>query len=171
VIELLSIEKIQKRVKELAGEISKDYNDRVPILIGVLNGSFIFLSDLARELTIDCEVDFIKVNSYDGKESSGTVHLLKDISADITNRHIILVEDIVDSGLTMNFLIKRLEGSNPASVAVVTLLFKSEIAQLNLELNYVGFEIPSDFVVGYGLDVEQKMRNLKSIYRLEENDF
>jgi len=164
--ELISEKEIKAKVKALAKEISRDYEGRTPILIGVLNGSFIFMADLVRELTIDCEVDFIKISSYDGTESSGTVHLLKDISADITGRHVIIVEDIVDSGLTMRFLRQRLAGADPASISVVTLLFKKEVAKLNFELDYVGFEIPPDYVVGYGLDYNQKMRNLKSVFRL-----
>lgn len=166
--ELISEKQIKSRVKELAEEISDKYRGKTPILIGVLNGSFIFLADLVRELTIDCEVDFIKISSYEGTRSVGTVHLLKDISADITGRDIIIIEDIIDSGLTMNFLKTRLEGANPASLAITTLLFKKEVAKLNFMIDFVGFEIASDFVVGYGLDLNQKKRNLKSIFRIEQ---
>lgn len=170
--ELLTEQQIRTRVKELAADISGDYRGRVPIFIGVLNGCFVFLADLVRELTIECEIDFIKLSSYEAQQSAGTVHLLKDISADITGRDVIIAEDIVDSGLTMNFLKTRLNNAAPSSVAFVTLLFKKEVARLNFELNYVGFEIPPDFVVGYGLDYDQKMRNRRSIYRLdgEERD-
>ncbi|HHZ80321.1 MAG TPA: hypoxanthine phosphoribosyltransferase, partial [Candidatus Marinimicrobia bacterium] len=110
----------------MAAEISKDYSDRTPIFVGILNGSFVFMADLLRELTEDSEVDFLKVSSYEGTETSGTVHLLKDISAEITGRDIVIVEDIIDSGLTINFIVRRLKESGPSSVAVATLLFKKE---------------------------------------------
>ena len=165
--ELFSEQTIETRVKQLAAEINADFAGKAPILIGVLNGSFIFMADLVREISIECEVDFIKISSYEGTSSQGTVHLLKDISADITGRDIIIVEDIVDSGLTMNFLMSRLEGAGPTTISVATLLFKKEVARLTFELDYVGFTIPKDYVVGYGLDFDQKMRNLKGIYRLD----
>ncbi len=168
--ELISEADIQNRVREIAGEISKDYADRTPIFVGILNGSFIFLADLVRELAIDSEVDFMKVSSYDGHESTGTVHLVKDISAEITGRDVIIVEDIIDSGLTINFLVHRIKETAPSSVAVATLLFKKEVAQLNFRPDYVGFEIPPDYVVGYGLDHDQKMRNLKAIHVLDHQD-
>ncbi len=165
--ELFSEQTIETRVKQLAAEINADFAGKAPILIGVLNGSFIFMADLVREISIECEVDFIKISSYEGTSSQGTVHLLKDISADITGRDIIIVEDIVDSGLTMNFLMSRLEGAGPTTISVATLLFKKEVARLTFELDYVGFTISKDYVVGYGLDFDQKMRNLKGIYRLD----
>ncbi len=165
---LISNDEIQRRIKVIADAISEQFKDEIPILIGVLNGSFIFISDLMRKLNIDCEMDFIKMSSYAGKESVGTVTLLKDISADITGRHVIIVEDIIDSGLTIKFLRDRLEGANPKSVTIVTLLLKTDIAKLDFEVDYVGFEIPPEFVVGYGLDYNQKLRHLPEIYRLEE---
>ena len=168
--EFLSEQAIRDRVCEMAAEISKDYSDHAPIFVGILNGSFIFMADLLRELTVDSEVDFLKVSSYDGIESSGTVHLLKDISAEITGRDIIVVEDIIDSGLTINFIVRRLKESDPSSVAVATLLFKKEVAQLNFDPDYIGFTIPPDFVVGYGLDHNQKMRNLRNICVLDQKD-
>jgi hypoxanthine phosphoribosyltransferase len=164
---LISEEKIQSRISELATDISNEFKDEIPILIGILNGSFIFMSDLMRKLTIDCEMDFIKLSSYAGKESVGTVTLLKDISANITNRHVIVVEDIIDSGLTIKFLRDRLQGAKPKSVTIVTLLLKPEIANLDFDVDYVGFEIPPEFVVGYGLDYNQKLRHLPEIYRIE----
>ena len=167
--EILTEKQIKLRVKELAAEISHHYSDKVPIFIGVLNGCFIFLADLLRELSIECEVDFIKLSSYTGKESLGTVHLLKDISAEITQRDVIIAEDIVDTGVTMNFLKTRLDDANPSSLRFVTLLFKKDVAQLNFKLDYIGFEIPSDYVVGYGLDYNQKMRNLRSVYSLGDS--
>jgi len=164
---LISEEKIHSRIRELATDISNEFKDEIPILIGILNGSFIFISDLMRKLTIDCEMDFIKLSSYAGKESIGTVTLLKDISANITGRHVIIVEDIIDSGLTIKFLRDRLQGAKPKSVTIVTLLLKPEIANLDFEVDYVGFEIPPEFVVGYGLDYNQKLRHLPEIYRIE----
>lgn len=165
---LISNEEIQSRIKDIADDISERFKDDIPILIGVLNGSFIFISDLMRRLNIDCEMDFIKISSYAGKESVGTVTLLKDISANITGRHVIIVEDIIDSGLTIKFLRDRLEGAQPKSVTIVTLLLKPDIANLDFEVDYVGFEIPPEFVVGYGLDYDQKLRHLPEIYKLEE---
>ncbi|MDP7558091.1 MAG: hypoxanthine phosphoribosyltransferase [Candidatus Marinimicrobia bacterium] len=166
--ELISAAQLAKRIGEMGKEISRDYKGREPIFVGVLNGSFIFMADLLREVTIDCEVDFIKLSSYEGNASSGTIHLRKDISSDVAGRNVIIVEDIVDSGLTINFLKSRIEDSMPSSVAVVSLLFKREVAKLNFDLDYVGFEIPADYVVGYGLDMDQKKRNLKGIFSIED---
>ena len=160
-------EQIRDRVKALGAELSNKFRDEIPIFIGVLNGSFVFLADLLRELTIDCEMDFIKLSSYEKTLSTGIVHLLKDISADITGRHVIIVEDIIDSGLTISFLKNRLEGAIPKSVTTVSLLLKPEVAKLDFSIDFVGFEIPSDYVVGYGLDMNQKLRHLPDIYRLE----
>ncbi len=165
---LISEKEIQSRITEIARDLSNKFKDEVPILIGVLNGSFIFISDLMRKMTIDCEMDFIKMSSYAGKESVGTVTLLKDISANITGRHVIIVEDIIDSGLTIKFLRDRLQGAKPKSVNIVTLLLKPDIANLDFKVDYIGFEIPPEFVVGYGLDYNQKLRHLPEIYRLEE---
>ncbi|MBO8131179.1 MAG: hypoxanthine phosphoribosyltransferase [Candidatus Marinimicrobia bacterium] len=163
-IELISEEEIKNKVVELAKRISKDYKDKNPIFIGVLNGSFIFMSDLMRELDIDAEVDFIKISTRaDSTESSGTVRLIKDISCDITRRDVVVVEDIVDSGLSIRFLKARLEESGPKSVKFVTLLIK-ESAKLDFDIDYVGFKIPDKYVVGYGLDLAQHLRNLKSIF-------
>ena len=162
--EIISETEIEKRVSELAKEISDDYKDKVPILIGVLNGSFIFFSDLFRKMDIDGEVDFIKISSYANETStSGTVRLLKDISCDITKRDIIIVEDIVDSGLTIKFLKNRLEEGSPNSVKFVSLLMKKS-ADVDFPIDYIGFKIPNKYVVGYGLDLAQKLRNLRSIY-------
>jgi|TARA_B110000914_G_scaffold223009_1_gene237644 hypoxanthine phosphoribosyltransferase len=165
--ELISENQIQDKVKEIAADISQKYSGEAPILIGILNGSFIFCADLIRELDIDCEIDFIKVSSYMGTESVGTVKLRKDISADITNRHVIIVEDIIDSGITIKFIKDRMLEAGPKSVAIVTLLMKPDIAKLDFKIDWVGFEIPPEFVVGYGLDYDQLYRNLKAIYCLE----
>lgn len=163
----LSEEQIQRRVKELAARINEDYAGKVPIFIGILNGSFIFFSDLVREISLDCEVDFLKLSSYgDAKISSGQVKLLKDLNCQVNGRDIIVVEDIVDSGLSMDFMKQLVMRENPASFRVVTLLLKKSVSKVSFPIDYVGFEIPPEFVIGYGLDYAQKVRNLKGIYRL-----
>ena len=166
---VISDEDIQKRVNEIAIDLSKKFKEEVPILIGILNGSFIFMADLIRALDIDCEMDFIKLASYKGSHSTGTVRLLKDISAEITGRHVVIVEDIIDSGLTIKFIKDRLQDAAPASLMIVTLLLKPDVANLDFPIDIVGFEIAPDFVVGYGLDYDQKMRHLPAIYRIEKD--
>ena len=167
-IKIIDEVSIQKRVKEIAIELTSKFKDKKPIFIGVLNGSFIFISDLVRNLNINCEIDFIKVSSYKGQDTTGTVKLLKDISADITNRDVVIVEDIIDSGITIEFLVKRLKGASPKSISIVTLLLKPDIARLSLPIDIIGFEIAPDFVVGYGLDYDQDLRHLPEIYRLDK---
>ena len=160
-------EQIRKRIKELAVCINADYAGKTPIFIGVLNGSFIFLSDLIREITVDCEIDFFKLSSYgDEKISSGQVRLLKSLNCEVAGREIIVVEDIVDSGLSIAFIKNIIEKENPKSLKLVTLLLKKGLPKIDFPVDYIGFEIPPDFVIGYGLDYAQKVRNLKSIYRL-----
>ncbi|MCL5021129.1 MAG: hypoxanthine phosphoribosyltransferase [Bacteroidetes bacterium] len=162
-------EEIQKRVQELASQINKDYASRTPIFIGVLNGSFIFFSDLIRNINVDCEIDFFKLSSYgDAKISSGNVKLLKDLNCQVTDRDIIIVEDIIDSGLSMDFIKKLIAKQNPRSFAVVTLLYKSDCVKIDFKVDYIGFQIPNHFVIGYGLDYAQKARNLRSIYILDK---
>jgi len=167
---LISEEEIQERVKILARQITKDFKNKKlpPIVIGVLNGSFYFMADLLRAMKIEAEMDFIKISSYQKTDSTGTVRLIKDISADITGRDIILVEDIIDTGLSINFLRKHFEYSSPASVSVATLLYKKEISQVETQPEYIGFNIPNKFVVGYGLDIEQQYRRLKDIYAMSD---
>ena len=167
--ELISENQIQDKVKEIAVDISQKYAGEAPILIGILNGSFIFCADLIRELDIDCDIDFIKVSSYMGTESVGTVKLRKDISADITNRHVIIVEDIIDSGITIKFIKDRMLEAGPKSVAIVTLLMKPDIAKLDFKIDWGGFEIPPEFVVGFGLDYDQKLRHLNGVYSIESD--
>ncbi len=167
---LLSESEIKKRVKELADTISKDYRDKTPIFIGILNGCYVFMADLLRELSIGVEVDFVKIRSYDGDSSTGTIKFRKDISADIDDRHIVVVEDIIDSGFTINFLVNRLRESGPKSVSVASMLYKKEVAKLDFEIDYVGFVIPPEFVVGYGLDYNEKHRNLRDVMVMEPND-
>ena len=159
---------INRRISEIAVELSEKFKDEVPILIGILNGSFIFMADLIRALDIDCEMDFIKLASYSGDKSTGTVRLRKDISADITGRHVIIVEDIIDSGLTIKFIKDRMSEAGPKSLTIVTLLLKPDMVNLDFPIEIVGFEIAPDFVVGYGLDYDQKLRHLPAIYRLEK---
>ena len=166
----LSEEQIRKRVQDLGRQLNLDYSGSVPIFIGVLNGSFIFFADLIREVTIDCEMDFIKLSSYgDAKISSGDVRVLKDLNCQVENRDIVIVEDIVDSGLSIDFLKRLIISQNPRSVKVVTLLYKKESVQYPVIMDYVGFEIPNLFVIGYGLDYAQKVRNLRHIYMLEQH--
>jgi hypoxanthine phosphoribosyltransferase len=162
--------RIKTKVKQLARQISKDYKGRTPVFIGILNGSFIFFADLIREVTVDCEVDFLKLSSYgDAKISSGEVRMLKDLNCQVTDRDIIIVEDIVDSGLSMEYIKNLILNHNPRSFRVVTLLYKREAIKIPVQLDYVGFEIPRDFVVGYGLDYAQRLRNLKAVYKLAGN--
>ena len=168
-VPILSERRIKTRIRALAKKISKDYRGKVPVFIGILNGSFIFFADLLREITIDCEVDFLKLSSYgDAKISSGNVHLLKDLNCQVEGRDIIIVEDIVDSGLSMQYIHDLITRQNPSSFKVVTLLYKPRSVKTGVELEYVGFTIPSDFVIGYGLDYAQRERNLKSIYKLKD---
>jgi len=165
---MISEQKIKDRVKELADEINADYAGRIPVFIGILNGSFIFFADLIREITIDCEVDFLKLSSYgDAKISSGNVRLLKDLNCQVTDRDIIIVEDIVDSGLSMQYIRDMILRQNPTSFKVVTLLYKPASIKSNIQLDYVGFTIDPEFVIGYGLDYAQRERNLKAIYRMK----
>jgi hypoxanthine phosphoribosyltransferase len=162
---------IRTRITELAARINQTYAGRVPIFIGILNGSFIFLADLIREITVDCEIDFFKLSSYgDAKISSGQVRLLKDLNCQVKHRDILVVEDIVDSGLSIAFIKKLIEKENPASLAFVSLLVKKGLPKIDFPIDYVGFEIPPDFVIGYGLDYAQKVRNLRSVYRIVPGD-
>lgn len=165
---LISAQQIASKIKEIAAELDETFKEEVPIFIGILNGSFMFMADLLREVKMDCEMDFIKLSSYRGNETSGTVRLLKDISADITGRHVVIVEDIVDSGLTIKFIKDRMMEADPASLTIVSLLHKPDVAKLDFAIDIVGFEISPEFVVGYGLDYDQKFRNFDGIYRLKE---
>ena len=163
-------DEIQAKVTEMAALLSDRFRGRCPILIGVLNGAFMFMADLVRRLDIDFEVDFIKISSYGSETAStGTVRLLKDISADITGRDVVIVEDIVDTGLTVRFLRSRMEEATPTSVTFVTLLLKHEVANLDFPIDYVGFNVPNRFLVGYVLDVDQKLRGLRSLYAFKES--
>ena len=166
---LLREVQILARIKELGTQISEDYVGKLPIFIGVLNGSFLFMSDLVKNVNIHCEIDFLKLSSYgDEKISSGDVKLIKELNADINERHIIVVEDIVDSGLSIKYIQELMKNHSPASVKVASLLVKPESLKYDVKIDYIGFNIPNEFVIGYGLDYAQKFRNLKSIYALSE---
>jgi len=166
----ISKDRIVARIDELGKELSRDYQDKVPILVSVLNGAFIFTADLMRHMDIDCEIDFIKLSSYgEEKVSSGHVTELKQIDAKIRGRHVLIVEDIVDTGHSMRFILDRLSIYEPASMEVVTLLHKPAAQKIDVDLKYVGFEVDNLFVLGYGLDYAQKGRNIDSIYVLESS--
>ena len=159
---------IKSRVKALAEQISKDMVGKTPLFLGVLNGSFIFAADLMREMTIPCEISFVKLASYQGTTSTGKIHEVLGINEDLTNRVVIIVEDIVESGLTVKRMIESLGTRNPASVQVCTLFFKPDKLKEDLQLDYVAFRIPDDFIVGYGLDYDQQGRELKDVYTIVE---
>lgn len=164
---LISEEKIRHRVAELATQIDRDYTEKSPILIGILKGSFIFLADLVRKLTIQHQVDFLTVASYDGGvSSSGVVRMISDLSVNIEGRHVLIVEDIIDTGITTDYILKNLRTRNPASLEFVVLLDKKVSRKVEVPVKYAGFEIPDQFVVGYGLDYNQFHRNLPYIARL-----
>lgn len=165
----LDAETIQARVTEMGRQISEDYADTTPILVSVLNGAFMFTADLMRAIDTECEIDFIKLSSYGAeKVSSGDVQELKSVDAPLADRDIIIVEDIVDTGLTMDFMKERLQAYNPSSLRVATLLHKPTATEPDLQLDYVGFRIPDLFVIGYGLDYAQLGRNHADIYILDE---
>jgi hypoxanthine phosphoribosyltransferase len=165
---LVSAEALQRRVRELGEEISRDYADRPLLLIGVLKGAVFFLSDLMRFIDIPVEVDFMAVASYgSATDSSGVVRILKDLDAAIEDRDVVIVEDIVDSGLTLQYLLRNLGSRNPRTLEVCALLTKPERRKVALQSKYVGFEIPNTFVVGYGLDYAERHRNLPFVAALE----
>ncbi len=164
---LVQADELQHRVRELGAEISRDYAGRELLLIGVLKGAVFFLSDLMRELEVSCEVDFMAVASYgSATKSSGVVRILKDLDAVIAGRHVLIVEDIVDSGLTLQYLLRNLRSRDPASLEVCALLIKPSRRQVDLHARYVGFEIPDRFAIGYGLDHGERYRNLPYVAAL-----
>lgn len=162
----LENDSINKRIRLMGIQLNVDYENRCPIFIGVLNGSFLFMADLLKEIEIPCEVGFIRVSSYHGATSTGQVKEAFGLPDDLKDRDVIVVEDIVDTGLTLSYILEKIQVQKPASVSVCSLLYKpaSLIKPVN-ELKYVGFEIPNEFVVGYGLDYNGLGRNLKDIYR------
>ena len=166
---LIPSEELQARVDQLAAEIALDYQGMRPVLICVLKGAIFFIADLARRLDFDLELEFMAVSSYGAStESSGVVRILKDLDTDIEGRHVLIVEDIIDSGLTLQYLTKSLWSRNPASVEIVTLLSKPSRRTADLPCKYTGFEIEDEFVVGYGLDYAEKHRNLPFIGVLDD---
>ncbi|MBS1264364.1 MAG: Hypoxanthine-guanine phosphoribosyltransferase [Acidimicrobiaceae bacterium] len=168
---LVSAEQLADRVAQLGAEITVDYAGRSPLLVGVLKGAFMFMSDLSRVIDLPVEFDFMAVSSYGhSTRSSGVVRIVKDLDLDLAGRDVILVEDIVDSGLTLNYLRRNLLARNPESLEVCALLVREDHSVDEAILRYEGFRVPSDFVVGYGLDVDQRYRNLPDIRVVEEAD-
>ena len=161
---LVSDVDLQRRIREIGKEITADYAGRAPLLVGVLKGAFMFMADISRVIELPVEFDFMAVSSYgSATKTSGIVRIVKDLDLDLSDRDVLLVEDIVDSGLTLNYLLKNLQARNPASLEVVALLVKDGVQKIEPELRYVGFRIPDEFVVGYGLDVAERYRNLPAI--------
>jgi hypoxanthine phosphoribosyltransferase len=158
---LIGEEELQARIRELGAELSVDYSGREVLLVGVLKGAVFFMADLMRSLTIPCEIDFMAISSYGAStDSSGVVRILKDLDINIEGRHVLVVEDIVDSGLTLSYLMRNLESREPASLEVCALLTKPSRREIDVPVKYIGFEIPNRFVIGYGLDFAERYRNL-----------
>ncbi len=163
----ISSKQIKAKVEQLGRELSDEYKQENPIFIGVLNGSFIFLSDLIRALSIECEISFLELKSYDGKESRGSVDIIKDLNINLKNRHIVIVEDIIETGNTLKYLLNKMEKIPTKSIKIVTLLVKDTYRPFEFTIDHIGFEISQEFVVGYGLDYNERFRHLDSIYVLE----
>jgi len=161
---LFTEEQIQAKLSELAARIEQDYEGKDLLIVGILKGAVMVMADLARSFTRHVEMDWMAVSSYgSGTQSSGVVRILKDLDADITDRHVLVVDEIIDTGLTLSWLTSNLASRNPASVEIATLLRKPEAQQMPVEVKYVGFDIPNEFVVGYGLDFRERYRNLRDI--------
>jgi hypoxanthine phosphoribosyltransferase len=161
---LVDEDALRERVAELGAEISTDYAGRDLLLIGVLKGAVFFMADLMRSIDVHCEVDFMAISSYGAStDSSGVVRILKDLDTSIEGRHVLVVEDIIDSGLTLSYLMRNLRARNPASLEVFALLTKPERREIDVPVRYIGFEIPNRFVVGYGLDFAERYRNLRYV--------
>ncbi|MDQ0151289.1 hypoxanthine phosphoribosyltransferase [Eubacterium multiforme] len=166
---LFNEEDLAKKVKELGTKISKDYEGKDLLVVGVLKGSVLFASDLIKNITIPCEIDFMAVSSYgNSTETSGVVRILKDLDHSIEGKHVLIVEDIVDSGVTLNYLLKYLKARKAESIEIVSLLNKPERRTVDLNVKYIGFEVPNEFIVGYGIDYAEKYRNLPYIAVLKE---
>lgn len=165
---LIEENEIKKKVAEIGSQINTDYRERNPVFIGVLKGAFMFLADLLRETDIPLEVDFLSIRSYNGTESSGVVRITHDLSLNIENRDVILVEDIIDTGRTVKYILDNLRTRKPRTLSVCSLLNKEERRVIDVPLKYVGFTIPGLFVVGYGLDFDNRYRNLKYIGVLDD---
>jgi hypoxanthine phosphoribosyltransferase len=160
---LIEQDVLHNKVKEIAQQINHDYANRNPVLVGVLKGAFVFLADMVREIDIPVEIDFLAISSYNGTQSSGVVRLTSDLSLNIEDRDVILVEDIIDTGRTVHYIIENLRTRRPRSLVVCALLNKKDDRTVEVPLTYVGFDIPAVFVVGYGLDYDNKYRNLNYI--------
>jgi hypoxanthine phosphoribosyltransferase len=161
---LIDEDALQNRIAELGEEISADYAGRDLLLLGVLKGAVFFMADLMRRLTVPCEIDFMAISSYGAAtDSSGVVRILKDLDINIEDRHVLVVEDIIDSGLTLSYLMRNLEARNPASLEICALLTKPARREIEVDVRYVGFEIPNRFVIGYGLDFAERYRNLRYV--------
>jgi len=159
---------ILERVKAVAAQINQDMADKNPLFLAVLNGAFVFAADLMREITIPCEISFVKLASYQGTTSTGKVHEVLGVNENLSGRTIVIIEDIIDTGLTMKQMIESLGTRNPESIHICTLLLKPEKLKEKLDVEYVAFRIPNDFILGYGLDYDQQGRNLRDIYTLVE---
>jgi hypoxanthine phosphoribosyltransferase len=167
---LIDAEALQARIRELGEEITHDYTGKELLLVGVLKGAVFFMADLMRHLTVPCEVDFMAISSYGAaSDSSGVVRILKDLDIPIENRHVLVVEDIIDSGLTLSYLMRNLTARRPATLEVCALLTKPDRREIDVPVRYVGFEIPNRFVVGYGLDLAERYRNLPYVGVLQED--
>ena len=164
---LYTPEEVQARIDELAAQVDRDYAGKDVLLVGVLNGAVMIMADLSRALSVHCRMDWMAISSYgSGTKSSGVVRILKDLSTDIAGMDVLVVEDIVDTGLTLSYLISNLRSRGPASLEVLTAFRKPEALKMPVEVKYVGFDIPNEFVVGYGLDYDQHYRNLKGVATL-----
>lgn len=166
----ISVEVIQERVSSLAQEINADFNGKEVEFIAILDGSFMFASDLFKKINLQTTISFFKVKSYEATESTGKINELIGLQTNITGKHIVIVEDIVDSGATMDYVVESLQKQNPASIFIVTLMFKPEAFKGKNMPNYIGFSIPNDFIVGYGMDFDGFGRNLESIYQITGSD-
>ena len=167
---LIDEDRLQERIRELGRELSQDYAGRELLLVGVLKGAVFFMADLMRNLSVPCEIDFMAISSYGAAtDSSGVVRILKDLDINIEGRHVLVVEDIIDSGLTLSYLVRNLEAREPASLEVCALLTKPERREIDVPVRYTGFEIPNRFVIGYGLDFAERYRNLPYVGVLDES--
>lgn len=165
---MISAEEIAAKVAEIGAEITEKYAGKKPLLLSILNGAFMFAADLSRAIDTDLELTFIKLASYKGTGSTGKVETVLGLDMDLTDRHIIIVEDIIDTGLTLHNFLQALEKESPASVSLCTCFFKSEALKYPLSIDYIGFDIPNKFIIGYGLDYDGLGRNLPAVYQLNE---
>jgi hypoxanthine phosphoribosyltransferase len=169
---LITSQEIEDKVREIGARITEDYKGEKPLLIGILRGAVVIMSDLMRHIDLQCELDFMDISSYGtGTSSSGVVRILKDLEEDITDRHVLIVEDIIDTGLTLSYLMRSLQARKPASLEICALLSKPSRRRADLNVRYLGFEVPDEFVVGYGLDYAGAYRNLPDICVLKPEVF